>query len=319
MFLYLLTHLTVPLAGKKLKTSNLFVQVMYFIFNQLGDNPTGVATLLLVKPSFSLFQSSVLLQTKPSIILLVGVALLLFMAGIYFVRVSQKRSAKRIKKLEKEVQIQELIALRAQINPHFVCNCLTAIQHLLYTGKNEEASEYLAQFGVLNRAVLDSSTRFASTLEEELKLLDIYIRLEQLRFDRPFAYKVNLHKNVSPSELYIPPLLLHPIVENAIWHGLFPVRDKRDGLLEINIHCTPASCIFEILDNGKGTFLPAEARQERLSGLQLTRKRLESITQLYPGQTAELVHFNRDREACELNGTSVRLALPLSFNLLQDL
>lgn len=110
----------------------------------------------------------------------------------------------------------KLIALKAQINPHFMSNCLTAIQHLILSNKVNEANQYIAKFSLLVRQVLNFSTKTLVTLNEELEITELNIELEQLRFDNKFTFEIELQEEVNLKTIFIPPLLLQPITENAI-------------------------------------------------------------------------------------------------------
>jgi sensor histidine kinase YesM len=131
----------------------------------------------------------------------------------------------------------KLIALKAQINPHFMSNCLTAIQHLILSNKVDEANQYLAKFSLLVRQVLNFSSKPLVSLREELEITELNIELEQLRFENKFLFEIELHENINLKNIYVPPLLLQPITENAIWHGLLPLKKLRNGklILKINI------------------------------------------------------------------------------------
>ena len=123
----------------------------------------------------------------------------------------------------------EMKSLRAQINPHFLFNCMNAINGMIVHGENEEASLYLSKFSKLVRLILENAETTNVTLENELALLDSYIQLEKLRFKGKINYRIEVEKNIDPEEAFIPSMILQPFVENSIWHGLLHKTGKEAG------------------------------------------------------------------------------------------
>ncbi|MGX1928134.1 sensor histidine kinase [Flagellimonas sp. 2504JD4-2] len=184
-------------------------------------------------------------------------------------------------RLQKEAFIYKSQALRAQINPHFIFNALSSIQHLILQKKSSKALTYLTKFGRLSRNVLESSVETSSTLDEELKMLEDYLELEVLRFDSAFSYEFKIDDKLNPVDIEIPFMITQPFVENAIIHGLLPKKDNDKKLL-IHFKMEPGYLVCEVDDNGVGRQL-AEQRlhiyqKERKSrGLEVTKLRLESL------------------------------------------
>ncbi len=162
--------------------------------------------------------------------------------------------------LEKEEKIKnafsqklketEMIALRSQMNPHFIFNSLSAIKHLIMTSSNDAATEYLDDFSTLLRGILQNSNRQEITVEQELEILEVYLSLERNRMGPGFIYTIKVTSREALSQFSIPPLLLQPIVENAIWHGLQPsLKAKKE--LTVTFDTTDNLKII-IEDNGIG-------------------------------------------------------------------
>ncbi len=128
----------------------------------------------------------------------------------------------QLQKLESQKQFSELEmqALRAQMNPHFIFNCLSSINRFILKNRIEEASDYLTKFSRLIRMVLNNSKRSFISLEDELETLRLYLDMEKLRFKDSFNYSFTYNNSIEVSNIFIPPLLLQPFAENAIWHGL---------------------------------------------------------------------------------------------------
>jgi len=120
----------------------------------------------------------------------------------------------------------ELKALAAQLNPHFTFNTINSIQHYIIKNNQDDALSYLSEFALLIRKVLEFSQREFITLEEELTFLDLYTILEQKRFDQAFDFEVKLKIETPKEEITFPALLLQPLIENAIIHGITQLERK---------------------------------------------------------------------------------------------
>jgi ligand-binding sensor domain-containing protein len=151
--------------------------------------------------------------------------------------------------ISRQFTVLELQALQAQMNPHFVFNALTAIQNFIWNKDVKVVNEYLTEFSTLMRLFLESSRRKYLTVEEEVKLLKIYVHLEQLRFPDRFDVDFDIDENINPSD-ELPSMLIQPFVENAINHGLLYKKEK--GLLQVHFskENNILTCIVE--DNGVG-------------------------------------------------------------------
>jgi LytS/YehU family sensor histidine kinase len=130
----------------------------------------------------------------------------------------------------------EMQALRSQMNPHFIFNCLSSINRFILKNKTEEASDYLTKFSRLVRMVLNNSRQELIALEDELETLRLYLDMEQLRFKNAFDYYINCVNEITADNIFIPPLILQPFAENAIWHGL--MHKHGQGHLEIKLVLT---------------------------------------------------------------------------------
>ncbi|MDO6434459.1 histidine kinase [Flavitalea sp. BT771] len=171
-------------------------------------------------------------------------------------------------KLETEIK-----ALHAQLNPHFVFNALNSIQGLINKGEIDKANNYLADFANLMRDVLNGNNNENNELYREIQTLESYMKLEQLRFQ--FVYKIDTGKITNLSEIQIPSLLLQPLVENAVKHGISALQDK--GRIEIVFSQSNNDMQVRITDNGKG-FDIHHASQGY--GLKLTRQRIALINEI---------------------------------------
>lgn len=225
-----------------------------------------------------------------------------------------RRANDDIKAAMQHGRTQEMAALRAQMNPHFLFNCINSIK--LYTLQNntDKASDYLTKFARLIRLVLENSRAERVTLLDELECLQLYSDLEAMRFKQKVSIDIRVAPGIDLQYLLIPPLLLQPYVENAIWHGLM---HKPDGGLVVVDVSQPAEqrLHVEITDDGVGRARAAElksksAGKHKSFGMRVTADRIRMINQLYNIHTQVHVHdlVAADGEAL---GTKVVLEIPV--------
>ena len=129
-------------------------------------------------------------------------------------------SEKTKAELQQQAAELEMQALRAQMNPHFIFNSLNSINMFILENNKLQASEYLSKFSRLVRLILQNSQETFIPLEKELEALQLYLELESLRFEQKFEYKIQIDDEVDTTVLKVPPLIIQPYAENAIWHGL---------------------------------------------------------------------------------------------------
>jgi sensor histidine kinase YesM len=180
--------------------------------------------------------------------------------------------------IENEINRVKLIALRAQMNPHFIFNSLNAIRAYVISSDTRKASDYLQKFSYLIRLILQYSSQDTISLKNELEALKLYIQLEQLRFRESFNFSLTVPEGFNPEIYRIPPLILQPYVENAIIHGLVP--KKGDKSLAISIKSGSTSVWISIIDNGVGRSFTKNIRkyngiEHESMALELTQKRIE--------------------------------------------
>lgn len=145
----------------------------------------------------------------------------------------------------------EILISRMQINPHFIFNCLNAINLLIQKQENKKASKYLNTFSRFIRMVLEMPKNETIELKKELQVIKYYLELEEKRFDNKFEYYFEIDATIDLTEVKIPPLLLQPFVENAIWHGLLP-SSKDEKILKVKVFKKKHSIYILIEDNGIG-------------------------------------------------------------------
>ncbi len=266
-------------------------------------------------------------------ILMASIILLILLATIFFRNLLLKRRYEarqhelaenelRIQKLEVEKSKAELLqqqselemkALRAQMNPHFIFNCLNSINRFIIGHDPEKAADYLTKFAKLIRIVLEMSGKPFIPLTEELNCLKLYMDLEILRFEKPFIYEIHCNE-IEKSSVMIPSLLIQPFVENAIWHGLHP-DEERNGKITINLNMENDMLHCEVADNGVGRFhllnLKGNGSGTRKSlGIALTEHRLRLSNPTHPEATGIIFQDLKD-ESGKNTGTCIHIRIPV--------
>lgn len=145
----------------------------------------------------------------------------------------------------------EARSLRAQMNPHFIYNALNSVQSVMILKGERESNRYIGMLSKLLRFTLEMSTKETISLEEEIDYLDAYLGLQKMRLSNKMNYNIAIDLNQKLKEYKLPPMLLQPIVENSILHGISPLS-KREGL--VNVHVTEKDDYLKVTikDNGIG-------------------------------------------------------------------
>lgn len=244
------------------------------------------------------------------LVLLALVPVVIAFSFIVFVFYRARREA-HFQKKETEFKLSlaegELKALRAQINPHFIFNCLNSIHHYMHSNDVPRAGDYLVKFSKLIRYVLESSAQRFVPLTDEMDANRIYIQLEQLRMNHTFTFEIYTSDQLQTDNLEIPPMLIQPFVENAIWHGV-----TTGGHLEL--HFSPFNdehiqCLIK--DRGKAT--PGHSSHDLAGvvkktslGMSLMRERFDTLNQVHGTQAS----FSLTDRADGIEGKQVTLIIP---------
>lgn len=199
-----------------------------------------------------------------------------------------RATAIRLHENNRKIAENRLAVLRLQMNPHFVFNSLNSIGNFILKNEPMKASGYLTKFSKLIRLIFDSAQSEWVSLDQEIKSLELYIELEQLRFNNKFDVIVNVSHDINRGSVMVPPLLLQPFVENAIWHGLMPKEGER-GELYLHYWLNHDKLFMSIEDNGIGRAASAQSRTGRIAtlqkqGIRLTDERIHIINEIYHSQ-----------------------------------
>ncbi len=227
---------------------------------------------------------------------------------------------RRIKVIRRQTALREhmaeleMRALRAQMNPHFIFNCLNSINRYIVKSDNATASLYLTRFAKLIRLILDNSNSKKVLLSNELEALKLYIEMERIRFDNKFDYRIIVDEGVHTDSIGVPSLIIQPYVENAIWHGL--LHKEGNGSLWIKIRMLDENtleCVIE--DNGVGREKAAEFRSKSTTGkkslgMKLTEDRIAVLNQ-YAQTNASVEVVDLDDGNRVATGTRVVVIIPV--------
>lgn len=227
-------------------------------------------------------QSSDLLEHYPNVFFnsCILLEILFFSMGLVYKSVeviNQKND------LEQAVSVSELNILRLQINPHFLFNSLNSIKSYIIKNKIDEAADYLTDFSTLIRSILQKSREQVVTLHEELTTAQLYVKLEQLRFQKKFDFVFELSSDVDTKNIMIPALLLQPYIENAIKHGLANKPTK--GILQLIVNDSDPYIEILIDDDGIGRTRARELKNNseghQSMGLKINEERLKLLNKIH--------------------------------------
>ena len=226
---------------------------------------------------------------------------------------AEKRRRQAEQKYERQLREVQDAALRSQMNPHFLFNSLNSIRYFIVTNDNDKAADYLTKFSRLIRMILENSKKKLVPLSEELHLLDLYIKMEQIRFENKFDYKVNVSEDVDSQQVMIPPMLIQPYIENAIIHGINPKEGR--GKIELKLRLENPFLIILIEDDGIGRERSYQLKKESVLkkkslGLSITKSRLDLADTT--NHKADLKIIDVQDEMKKGIGTRVIIRLPIS-------
>ncbi|WP_233558625.1 histidine kinase [Aquimarina sp. BL5] len=240
-------------------------------------------------------------QQKIIIYSLLGLSVLLFLAAYLMYR--------NIKQQQYANNLLALKSLRSQMNPHFIFNALNSVNTFIATSDERAANKYLTDFSLLMRSVLENSEEDFIPLEKEIELLELYVQLEHFRFQDKFDYTIEVDPEIDIKEYMIPPMLLQPYVENAVWHGLRYRPDK--GLLSIHFSKTFDDTIeITISDNGIGrekskALKTLNQKKQKSQGMSNIKKRINILNTMYKDKVDVFISDLTGQE----EGTLVKLVL----------
>lgn len=237
-------------------------------------------------------------------LIIIGLGLLLLAAVVSLLLIWRNVRAR-----QKANDLLQLRSLRTQMNPHFIFNALNSVNNFISKSDERAANKFLSDFSKLMRMVLDHSQQDFISFEEEMQLLQLYLKLEHLRFRDKFEYTFTQDEDLN-KQIEIPPMLIQPFVENAVWHGLRYKAEK--GVLLVDVAAAEDHILVTVQDNGIGRDRSKELKtknqnQYRSTGLRNAQERIQLINQLY-GKSYELSVENAHDDGDV--GTLVQIKIP---------
>lgn len=229
-------------------------------------------------------KKELLKQSQLKNIMVISLIILLLISFLFFrninlkrknekLRYEQEQSALKQKTLELEMQ-----ALRGQMNPHFIFNCLSAIDNLVHTRQSDKATAYLSRFAKLIRGVLDSSKNNLVPFQKDFETLRLYLEMEQFRCNGKFNFDLNAEQELLEGDYKVPPLIIQPFIENAIHHGLLNKQDS-NRQLQVYAELREDHIIYSVTDNGVGRKRAAVLKEinkpeQQSYGIDITTQRI---------------------------------------------
>jgi len=244
------------------------------------------------------------LDFKNIIIGVLIIVLILVLFAIY--SVMRSSAAKR-----KADQLLALKSLRGQMNPHFIFNALNSVNHYISQNDERKTNRYISDFSKLMRMVMDSSKHSLVPLNEEIEMLSLYLRLEHARFDDKFDFTITISEELTDSDFEIPPMLVQPYLENAIWHGLRYLDSN--GSLTLQFEKETTELLVTITDNGigrnKSLELKTTNQKKKASiGMQNIENRIGIMNDLF--DTNIRVEITDAFSGTQNYGTKIKLFIP---------
>lgn len=212
---------------------------------------------------------------------------------------------------QRAILMAEQKALRLQMNPHFIFNSLGSIQRFILENESFIASEYLTDFARLMRLILESSRHSLIPLEDEIKAINLYLKLENLRFNQSIEYSVNVNPELDLKLLHIPPMLIQPLIENSLWHGI--MKNGGKGKIEVTFsRHSNRLLLCEIVDNGAGfekaKKIPRTNPDHKSTGLINITERISLLSDMFNAKMdMEIIDLGNDPKYD--SGTRVKLLL----------
>ncbi|MEM8900938.1 MAG: histidine kinase [Bacteroidota bacterium] len=238
---------------------------------------------------------------KTSIQFYIGIGIIGFLIMIFLILYQQQQN--------KRLQAR-MVALRAQINPHFISNSLNAIESLINHDKKEQAGKYLIHFSRLSRQILNSSATSTVSLTAELKTLEHFLALEELRFKGKLDYDIAVQPGLNSDMVEVPAMILQPFIENSIWHGIKPKPDG--GFIMVEAKREEDVLLITIEDDGIGREKAAANKKaspikQKSMGMEITAERIKAAGKV-KGPNVSFVDLKNDDGSAR--GTKVIIRMP---------
>lgn len=310
-------------AGKRNFASYANLKVGSYVFRVQSTNADGIWNPQ--EFSIPLVIHAENLTQEPWFFTIIGLLLFSgFIGGlIYYINNRQKKRELYLQKerdsLINRVQVAGLEALRSQMNPHFLYNVLNSVNSFISKNDRNTANKFLVDFGKLMRHILDNSGKHIHSIDEELEFLNLYLSFEYLRFSDIFNYEIKVAQAIESNKILVPTMLIQPLLENSIRHGLRP--RKGGGVLNLLIEVKNDVLQISIVDNGIGMKESAKKTidsNHRSSGISNIKERIEILKNIY-NKEIDFEITDLTDTGKKVTGTVVKITIdhPTQWNLSQ--
>jgi ligand-binding sensor domain-containing protein len=230
----------------------------------------------------------------------------------YRIRKIRKQEQEKLDTNQKLAELEQM-ALRAQMNPHFIFNSLNSIQHYVFGKDIQGANRFITEFSRLIRMTMEISTKEKISLEDEIKYLSTYLELEKKRFENKFVYNIYVEESVDPALCYVPPMLLQPYIENSIRHGI-RYLEGNDGMVKLGFSIAEGYLVCSVEDNGIGRKKSKELKGQTIieyqsQGMTLTARRIDLMNINFNNPI--LIEISDIYAGNEAAGTKVLIRIPM--------
>ena len=245
-----------------------------------------------------------------------AIAIILQSIVIYLINLRQKK--RKEAKLAKKIAGVQIASLEQQaftslMNPHFIFNALNSIQHYINVQDRQNANRYLSDFASLIRKNFEAAQQSFIPLEQEIENLKIYLRLEQMRFNERFSYQLKIEENLDTEDWMIPTMILQPLLENALLHGIFPSALEGELLIELKLE--DSNLVIIITDNGIGvenSMALKEISEHKSRGMELIKKRIAALSHF--GSQVMSISMSPAFESEKNPGNKITLFMPVTLH-----
>ncbi len=266
--------------------------------------------IFILKSNQQVQKIEIQLQKNLKYSLIVLMMVLLLTAILLFNRYKLKKDKEKSEVEKARMRIEQRL-LHSQMNPHFIFNSLNSINSFIGENNTQEAQTYLSKFARLMRLILENSRKNMVALEDEVNALRLNLELEQLRFDGRFNFQIDISKEIDTDDIYLPPMLIQPFIENAIMHGVKGIHGE--GLISLTIKVKDELLICIVEDNGVGrdeSMRKGNKKEGHVSlGTQVTIERLEILQQEINTKSGMEIIDLKDKNGIGI-GTKVVLSIP---------
>ena len=242
------------------------IKYKYYLKDSLDKSTVKIDDL---NETVQLKDSELVISKLINLIWLLGIIIV----SLLFAYIYSRLKSRKIK-LENSQLLTEQKLKRSQMNPHFIANSLQNIRSLIAQDQKEEAIDYLNQFAVLTRQILESSEENYSSITDELEWIESYIQLQKKLYNNSFDYQFDIDTAIDQDSLFIPQMLMQPAIENAIKHGI--LSNDQKGLLTVKLYFINKTLLFEVTDTGKGIANSKASNHQSLS-MKITKERLQKF------------------------------------------